>query len=198
MGGHTSLLPDEDRYLWTKNQFREMMSVTMGGRVAEHLIFDEVTTGASNDLERATKIALGMIKRYGMSDSLGPRTFGKREEMVFLGREISEERDYGDKVAEEIDDEVKILINYAYNQAEELLVTHKPKLVRLAEYLIENETVSGASLPQLFDEGELGEEPGAPAVPPEPPPEAPPYPTPRPQPTIQPAPNLSSSSNTEI
>lgn len=197
MGGHTSLLPDEDRYLWTENQFSEMMSVTMGGRVAEQLIFDEVTTGASNDLERATKIALGMIKRYGMSESLGPRTFGKREEMVFLGRDMGEERDYGDKVAEQIDEEVRRLITNAYTQAEELLITHKPKLVRLAEYLIENETVSGAALPQLFDEGNLGGEPGTPAVPPEPPPEAPPYPTPRPQPTIQPAPSLSSTSDLE-
>ena len=197
MGGHTSLLPDEDRYLWTKNQFSEMMSVTMGGRVAEQLIFDEVTTGASNDLERATKIALGMIKRYGMSESLGPRTFGKREEMVFLGRDMGEERDYGDKVAEQIDEEVRRLITNAYTQAEELLTTHKPKLVRLAEYLIENETVSGAALPQLFDEGNLGGEPGTPAVPLEPPPEAPPYPTPRPQPTIQPAPSLSSTSDLE-
>ena len=194
MGGHTSLLPEEDRYLWTKNQFSDMMAVTMGGRVAEEQIFDEVTTGASNDIERATKIALGMIKRYGMSKSLGPRTFGKREEMVFLGREISEERDYGDKIAEEIDDEVRSLINRAYEQANEILITHKPKLVRLAEYLIENETVSGEALNHLFnDDGQTGTEPdGVPAVPPEPPP----YTAPRPQPTIQPrpAPTLPSSS----
>ncbi len=196
MGGHTSLLPDEDRYLWTKNQFTDMMTVTMGGRVAEELIFDEVTTGASNDLERATKIALGMIKRYGMSEGLGPRTFGKREEMIFLGREISEERDYGDKVAAEIDDEVKNLINHSYNHAEELLVTHKPKLVRLAEYLIENETISGASLNGLFNvDGRVGA-PTTPAAPPEPSPYDPP---PQPQPTIQPAPapTLSSSSESE-
>ena len=194
MGGHTSLLPEEDRYLWTKNQFSDMMAVTMGGRVAEEHIFDEVTTGASNDIERATKIALGMIKRYGMSRALGPRTFGKREEMVFLGREISEERDYGDKVAEEIDEEVKSLINRAYDQANEILVTHKPKLVRLAEYLIEHETVSGEALNHLFNEDNPGTEPDAvPAIPPEPPP----YTSPRPQPNIQPqpAPTLSSSSN---
>ena len=192
MGGHTSLLPEEDRYLWTKNQFSDMMAVTMGGRVAEEQIFDEVTTGASNDIERATKIALGMIKRYGMSRALGPRTFGKREEMVFLGREISEERDYGDKVAEEIDEEVKMLINEAYDHANELLVTHKAKLVRLAEYLIEYETVSGAAMNQLFNDDNPGSEPDVvPAVPPEPPP----YTAPRPQPNIQPqpAPTLSSS-----
>ncbi len=196
MGGHTSLLPDEDRYLWTKNQFSDMMAVTMGGRVAEEQIFDEVTTGASNDIERATKISLGMIKRYGMSRSLGPRTFGKREEMIFLGREISEERDYGDKVAEEIDDEVKGLISKAYEQANEILITHKPKLVRLAEYLIEHETVSGEALNHLFNEDQPGSEmEGTPAVPPGPSP----YTAPRPQPTIQPrpAPTLPSSSDAE-
>ena len=197
MGGHTSLLPEEDRYLWTKNQFSDMMAVTMGGRVAEEQIFDEVTTGASNDIERATKIALGMIKRYGMSSSLGPRTFGKREEMVFLGREISEERDYGDKVAEEIDDEVKDLINGAYTQANEILIVHKSKLVLLAEYLIEHETVSGEALNHLFNDDEQpGTEPdGIPAVPPD----SPPYTAPRPQPTIQPrpAPTLPSSSDPE-
>ena len=183
MGGHTSLLPEEDRYLWTKNQFSDMMAVTMGGRAAEEQIFDEVTTGASNDIERATKIALGMIKRYGMSKSLGPRTFGKREEMIFLGREISEERDYGDKVAEEIDEEVRGLINRAYTHANELLVFHKPKLVRLAEYLIEHETVSGEALNHLFNEERPGSA-GAPVVPQDPPP----IPSPRPQPTIQPRP----------
>jgi cell division protease FtsH len=168
----------------------------MGGRAAEEQIFDEVTTGASNDIERATKIALGMIKRYGMSRALGPRTFGKREEMVFLGREISEERDYGDKVAEEIDEEVKMLIYQAYDNANELLVTHKPKLVRLAEYLIEHETVSGEAMNQLFNDENPGSEPDAvPAVPPDPPP----YIAPRPQPNIQPqpAPSLSSTSGPE-
>jgi len=196
MGGHTSLLPEEDRYLWTKNQFSDMMAVTMGGRVAEEHIFDEVTTGASNDIERATKIALGMIKRYGMSKSLGPRTFGKREEMIFLGREISEERDYGDKVAEEIDEEVKMLINHAYQHANQILVTHKPKLVRLAEYLIEHETVSGESLNHLFNDENPGQATeGVPAAPPEPQPHAPRHP----QPTIQPrpAPTLPSTSGHE-
>ena len=193
MGGHTSLVPEEDRYLWTKNQFRDRMAVTMGGRVAEQIIFDEITTGASNDLEQATKLALGMIKRYGMSDSLGPRTFGKVQEMVFLGREISEERDYGDKVAEEIDDEVKTLINKAYTDAEEMLVTHKPKLVRLAEYLIEYETVSGEAMNRLFNaDDDVQPDGGDPAVPPENPPSFSPT---HPQPSLpRPAPTLPSTS----
>ena len=174
MGGHTSLLPDEDRYLWTKNQFGDMLSVMMGGRVAEEMIFSEVTTGASNDIERATKVALSMVKRYGMSESLGPRTFGKVQEMVFLGREISEERDYGDKIAEEIDDEVRILIKLAYERAQEILVTNKPKLVLLSEYLIEHETISGDNMARLLDDGAIGDDPGTPAIPPDAPPETPP------------------------
>ena len=192
MGGHTQLLPDEDRYLWTKNQFRDTLAVAMGGRVAEQLIFDEVTTGASNDLERGTKVALSMIKRYGMSESLGPRTFGKREELVFLGREISEERDYGDRVAEEIDEEVKNLINLAYQRAEEILATDKPKLVRLAEYLIQHETVTGENLDRVFNEDDLGDEPGTPAIPPATPPRSP---SPVPPTVPHPAPSLTSQSD---
>ena len=170
MGGHTSLLPDEDRYLWTKNQFGDMLSVMMGGRVAEEMIFSELTTGASNDIERATKVALSMVKRYGMSDALGPRTFGKVQEMVFLGREISEERDYGDKIAEEIDEEVRVLIKSAYQTAQEVLEDNKPKLVRLSEYLIEHETISGENMIRLIDDGTISDGPGNPAIPPETPP----------------------------
>ena len=166
-GGHTSLLPEEDRYLWTKNQFQDMLSVIMGGRVAEELVFNEVTTGASDDLERATKIALSMIKRYGMSEALGPRTFGKRDELVFLGREITEERDYSDKVAEEIDIEVKSLIHMAYQRTKDILVERKRKLVRIAEHLIEHEVVSGEPLNRLLNEEDSEASPvvapGAPA-----------------------------------
>ncbi|MCI0877356.1 MAG: ATP-dependent zinc metalloprotease FtsH [Chloroflexi bacterium] len=191
-GGHTSLIPEEDRYLWTKNQFTDMLAVTMGGRVAEQQIFDEVTTGASNDLERATKVALSMVKRYGMSEDLGPRTFGKVQELVFLGREISEERDYGDKVAEEIDEEVKALINMAYRKAEEILIAQKPRLVQLAEYLIEHETISGDNLNRLFNDEELGGDPGTPAVLPDTPPSSPTSPEPA---MPQPAPTLASSTD---
>ena len=194
MGGHTTLLPEEDRYLWTKNQFQDMLAVTMGGRVAEELIFDEVTTGASNDIEKATKIALSMVKRYGMSEELGPRTFGKREEMVFLGREISEERDYGDRVAEDIDREVAKLIKNAHSDAKEVVLTHKTKLIRLSEYLIEHETISGDHMVRLFDpDASDPEEDGVPAAPTEPPSEPPPFaPKPAQPPMGHPAPSLSS------
>ncbi len=198
MGGHTSLLPNEDRYLWTKNQFGDMLSVMMGGRVAEEMIFSEVTTGASNDIERATKVALSMVKRYGMSESLGPRTFGKVQEMVFLGREISEERDYGDKIAEEIDDEVRILIKLAYERAQEILVENKPSLVLLSEYLIEPETISGDNMVRLLDDGAIGDDPGTPAIPPDAPPETPPMtPSPAQPPIGQPSPSPAMSSTSD-
>ena len=192
MGGYTRLLPEEDRYLWTRNQFESMLATTMGGRVAEKLTFDEVTTGASNDLEKATQISLKMIKQYGMSDLLGPRTFGRREEMVFLGRTLSEERDYGDKIAEEIDCEVRRLIQEAYDQATKLLVDNKGKLKEIAEYLVQNETVEGDELKRLF--GDDGEPPKEPAIAPDPDPAGPTMPTmpPSGSPVLQPNPALSS------
>jgi cell division protease FtsH len=151
MGGYTRLLPTEERYLMTKGQFTDMLSTSLGGRVAEEIVFQLVTTGASNDLEHATSLARQMVTRYGMSERLGPRTFGKKEELVFLGREISEQRDYSDKIAEEIDDEVHNLIQAAYTTATELLTTHRAKLAQIANYLITNETVEGKELAELFD-----------------------------------------------
>ena len=175
MGGHTTLLPEEDRSLWTKHQFTDMMAVMMGGRVAEEQIFAEVTTGASNDIERATKVALEMVKRYGMSPSLGPRTFGKRQEMVFLGNQSNEERDYGDKIAEEIDQEVHSLISWAYDKANELIEEHKPKLVQIAEYLIEYESVSGENLDKLFNSIDGTDELNSEKTTPDPTPDPKPY-----------------------
>ena len=149
-GGHTRYLPEEDRRLWTKHQFEDKLAAALGGRVAEVVVFDEVTTGASNDLEQATNIARTMVTRYGMSEELGPRTFGKREELVFLGREIAEQRDYSDRVAETIDSEVHSLIDKAYKTATRLLTEHKEKLTHLAKYLISNETVEGDELDKLL------------------------------------------------
>ena len=149
-GGHTRYLPEEDRHLWTKDQFEDMMASAMGGRVAEEIAFDEVTTGASNDLEQATNMARTMVTRYGMSARLGPRTFGKREELVFLGREISEQRDYSDGVAQTIDEEVKSLIDTAYKAARTVLTEHRDKLTKLSQHLIEHETIEGDELNSLF------------------------------------------------
>ena len=135
----------------TKDQFTDMLAVSLGGRVSEELTFKLVTTGASNDLEHATNLARHMVTRYGMSERLGPRTFGKKEELIFLGREISEQRDYSDKIAEEIDDEVHNLIQSAYNAATQLLTDNRPKLFQVADYLTTNETVEGKELEELFN-----------------------------------------------
>jgi cell division protease FtsH len=152
-GGHTRSLPEEDRKYWTLNQFKDMMAMAMGGRVAEETIFgeDEITTGASNDLEHATDLARTMVTRYGMSEKLGPRTFGKREELIFLGREISERRDYSDKVAETIDDEVRTLVGAAYEKARNVLTENLDKLHTLAQYLLEHETAELKVIEGLFD-----------------------------------------------
>ena len=150
-GGHTRYLPDEDRNLWTKGQFEDTMAAAMGGRVAEELIFEDVTTGASNDLEQATNIARTMVTRYGMSRKLGPRTFGKREELVFLGREISEQRNYSDKIAEDIDGEVYNLVEAAYQSATKVITDNKAKLSQLAHHLIAHETVEGDELTEILD-----------------------------------------------
>jgi cell division protease FtsH len=150
--GHTRQLPIEDRYLMTRAQFKDMLATLMGGHSAEALIFNEMTTGAQNDIEQATKIARAMVTSFGMSDKLGPRTFGHKEEMVFLGREISEQRDYSDKVAEMIDDEVYGIIQDAQRAAEELLAKNRDRLVLLAEKLISQETLEGKELESIFAE----------------------------------------------
>ena len=151
MGGYTRFLPEEDRHLFSRAQFKDMMAAAMGGRVAEEQIFGEVTTGASNDLESATQIARNMVTRYGMSEKLGPRTFGKREELVFLGREISEQSDYSDNTAQKIDEEVQNLIQEAHDRAQEILEINKAKLVQLARHLITNETIEGDALIKLLE-----------------------------------------------
>ncbi len=151
MGGYTRLLPEGDRYLWTKGQFEDMMATALGGRAAEEIVFGEMTTGASNDLQRTTQIAQRMVKQYGMSDKLGPRTLGRRQELVFLGREIHEEQDYSSKLAEEIDQEVRALITTAKEKAETIIEENRERLTAIAEFLIEHESVEGDNLQALFD-----------------------------------------------
>ena len=125
--GYTKSLPEEDRMFYSRPQLIDRITMALGGRVAEEITFNEVTTGASNDLEHVTQIARAMVTRYGMSESLLPRTFGKREEMVFLGREISEMRDYSEKVAQEIDEEVQTIVVEAYHTAKRLLLEKLPQ-----------------------------------------------------------------------
>ena len=150
-GGHTRYLPEEDRNLWTRAQFSDMLAAALGGRVAEELVFNKLTTGAGSDIQQATNIARQMVTRYGMSEKLGPRTFGKREDMVFLGREISEQRDYSDKIAEQIDSEVHDIIDAAYQTATRVIQEHMPKLRQLSEYLIEHETIEVDELNTLWE-----------------------------------------------
>ena len=152
MGGYTRFLPEEDRSLWSKAQFKDRIGAAMGGRAAEEIVFGEVTTGASNDLEQATNIARSMVTRYGMSEKLGPRTFGKREEMVFLGKEISEQRDYSEGVAAAIDEEVHELVDNAYQNASRIINSNREKLDKLAKYLIQNETIEGDQLITMLDD----------------------------------------------
>lgn len=152
MGGWTRFLPTEDRHLWTYSQFEDRLAVSLAGRAAEEIIFGEVTTGAQNDLEQATSLARKMVTEYGMSHKLGPRTFGKREELIFLGREIHEQRNYSEKVAEEIDEEVRRLIQNAYDTARKILTENKERLKLVAEYLMAKETIEEAEFERLLKE----------------------------------------------
>jgi cell division protease FtsH len=150
-GGWTRFLPTEDRYLWTKSQFHDRLAVGLGGRVAEEIIFGDVTTGAQDDLEKATKLARKMVVEYGMSEKLGPRTFGQKQELVFLGREISEHKDYGDKIADAIDAEVHAIVQQAYNTAKKVLTANKEKLKQLSQELISRETLDEPDLKRIFE-----------------------------------------------
>ncbi len=145
-GGYTLSLPEDDTHLYTKNKFEDQMAGLMGGRVAEEITFGDVTTGASSDLRQATQIARAMITEYGMSRTLGQRTFGEKEELIFLGREISEQRDYGEEVASAIDREMKALIDRAYERAKDVLESHREKLDAIANRLIEKETLEAPEL----------------------------------------------------
>ena len=152
LGGWTRFLPSEDRHLWTKSQFEDRLAVSLGGRVAEEINFGEMTTGAQNDLEQTTKLARKMVTEYGMSEKLGPRTFGQRQELVFLGREISEQKDYSDSIAQKIDEEVHNIIQRAYNTAKKILTANKEKLNQLAEELIAHETLDEPELNKIFED----------------------------------------------
>jgi cell division protease FtsH len=183
MGGYTRFLPAEDRYFWTKSQFEDMIAAALGGHVAEVLIFGEMSTGPQNDIERATNLARKMVCEYGMSEKLGPQALGHKEELVFLGREIGEQKNYSEKVAESIDDEIRRIIEEGYRAAEKILQEHMDKLHRLAQELIQNETVEGDALDRLFTDG-TSEPPTAtapPAVAAAPPPASTPAPPAQPR-----------------
>ena len=163
--GYTISLPEEDRRMLSRAKLKDDLAYALGGRTAEELVFGDVTTGASNDLERVTETARAMVTRYGMSDDLGPMTFGQKEELVFLGKEIGEQRDYSEAVAQEIDSEVRKIINEAHDRAREVLTRYREQLERIAQRLIEVETLDAAAFAALF-EGDSDDKPGTPESPP--------------------------------
>jgi len=152
MGGFTLALPEEDRTLISRNKMKADMAFMLGGRAAEEIVFNDITSGASNDLERVTKLARAMVTRMGMSDSLGPMVYGQKDELIFLGREITEQRDYSESVAEEIDIEVRRLVQEAFEKAKTALNNYRTQLEAVAERLIEVETIDRAEFERIFTE----------------------------------------------
>jgi len=148
--GYTMSLPSEDRYLHSKSEFEDKIAGMLAGNVAETLVFADTTTGSSNDIEKATALARAMVTQYGMSEKLGPLAFGKKEEMVFLGREISEQRNYSDEIASQIDAEVRLIIENAFDRAKEALTSHREVLDNLAALLVEKETIESDEFEALF------------------------------------------------
>lgn len=151
-GGYTLLLPKEDRRFATRSQLLDQVTMLMGGRVAEALVLKEISTGAQNDLERSTELVRKMIMEFGMSDEIGPMTLGRRQEQVFLGRDISRDRNYGEEVAASIDREVKNIVEKNYNRARDLLNKHMEVLHLLALQLMEKETIEANELGDLMRE----------------------------------------------
>jgi cell division protease FtsH len=151
-GGFTMLLPTEDRYLWSKPQFEDVLAYALGGHVAELIIFGEVTTGASNDIERVTKISRSMVTEYGMSDRIGPMALGHKEELVFLGRDFGEQRNYSEQTAREVDEEVRRIIQEAFDKAYHILQQNKTRLIMISERLIKEETLEGPLFESLFNQ----------------------------------------------
>jgi cell division protease FtsH len=174
--GYTISMPQEDRFLTTRAELNDTMAMTLGGRAAEEIVFSEITTGASNDIEKVTATAKQMVMRFGMSDKLGPRVFGHDHGQPFLGREFSTEPDYSDEIAREIDDEVRRIVEAAHQRAKDILGEHRESLTRISEVLLKRETIekeeflgllAGKSEEEVFgpDEGPSTPEPSAPTAP---------------------------------
>jgi cell division protease FtsH len=153
-GGFTAYIPEEDRSFITKRQMEDRLVTLLGGRVAEALVLDDISTGAQNDIERATKIARSMVTHYGMNEKLGPMTYGTDEEEVFVGRDFGRARNYSEEVAASIDNEMRKLIDTAYHKAEKLISDNMNILHRIAEALLEKETIDAKEFEKIF----LGEE----------------------------------------
>jgi cell division protease FtsH len=148
-GGYTLMFPEEDRYYMTKTELLDRVSTLLGGRVAEKLVLNDISTGAQNDLERATSIVRQMIMEYGMSDALGPITLGKKHDQVFLGRDLARDRDYSEEIAKAIDQEIRKTIDDCYQKAQEILEKERSKLESIAQALLEKETLDAHEIKEL-------------------------------------------------
>ena len=144
------MLPEEDKYTQTRSEMMDMLAYALGGRAAEELVFHEPTTGAANDIEKASQIARAMVMQYGMSNSLGAIRFGQGEGEVFLGRDMGHQRDYSEDIAKQIDEEIKILIERGHDEAWEILVKHRDVLDELVLRLFDKETVGKEELAEIF------------------------------------------------
>jgi len=164
--GYTLSLPEEDRTVISRSKFECQLAFALGGRAAEELTFGEVTTGAANDLEKVTEMARSMVTRYGMSDKLGPMTFGQKEELVFLGKEIGEQRDYSDAIAQQIDEEVRRIVHTAYERARQVLTEKRNQLDAVAEALLEVETLEADDFIAIVEGRDLSKEPASGEMPP--------------------------------
>lgn len=151
MAGGVTWYLEEDNYFYSESQFCDLIASALGGRIAEEVIFGEITTGASSDLRQVTKMARAMVTQYGMSEVLGARVYGEKQEMVFLGREISEQRDYSDAIAEQIDNEVRQIIDVQYGRARTILHEHREKLELVAQRLLEVESLETEEFTALMD-----------------------------------------------
>ena len=185
--GYTISLPREDRYLTTKKSLMGNLAMTLGGRAAEEIVFNEVTTGAANDLEKVTATSKQMVMRYGMSEKLGPRVLGRNHDLPFLGREMSAEPDYSEEIAREIDDEIRRIIDEAHDMAHQVLREHMDELHRISNILIERETIdkdqflrllAGEAEEAVFPDEEAAAEPAKPAEEPRRAPKPRPFPIP--------------------
>jgi cell division protease FtsH len=191
--GYTISLPTEDRFLTNRAELTDTMAMTLGGRSAEEIVFSEITTGASNDLEKVTETAKAMVMRFGMSERLGPRVFGHDRSMPFLGREFSAEPDYSDEIAREIDDEIRRVVEDAHQTAKDILNEKREQLDRISTILLERETIDaeqfvalldGKPAEEVFPEEEEAAKPEAPAPEPEKAQREGPRPVPRPRPGL--------------
>jgi cell division protease FtsH len=167
--GLTQQLPSEEKHNWSKEQLEARIAVCMGGRIAEETTFGQITTGAQNDIEQATEMARKMVCEWGMSAALGPLTYGRKEEAIFLGKEFNRHQDYSEETALQIDAEVKRIVIEQYERARLLLTENRQTLVRVAEALLEHEVLDGPQLKQLLAGEPLDVKPApaaAPAAPP--------------------------------